>query len=349
MKLLIVTQKVDATDSNLGFFIGWIEKFAKYADITVIANEVHTDAGNYTPKNVSLFSLGKEKGASRSARIFRYQKLLWQTLPRVDGIFFHMCPEYVLAANFIPKLFRKKSILWYTHKEVSRRLRMAALLVNKIFTASKESCRLSSKKIEVVGHGIDIDFFRPMDPQATHPVALRLLTVGRISPVKDLKTLIGGFLKLKKLLPAISLRLAVLGKPITETDTQYAKELKRLVPDAKDVFWGDAYHNHVREFYIGVGNGIPVLIHASKTGSLDKAPLEALAAGLPVFTSSEAFSGEIPGVTKFEAGNPNDLAEKIAGAFERGEISYNEAGREWVRKQHDLKSLVKKIVDFYCA
>ena len=61
MKLLIVTQKVDATDSNLGFSSGGL-KFAKYADITVIANEVHTDAGT-TRRKTFLFFLSAEERA----------------------------------------------------------------------------------------------------------------------------------------------------------------------------------------------------------------------------------------------------------------------------------------------
>ena len=90
MRLLIVTQKVDTNDPNLGFFVSWIKEFSKHADVTVIGNEV----GSYAPlRDVEVYSLGKEKGASRLLRLFRYRRLLWKLLPKVDGIFFHMCPE----------------------------------------------------------------------------------------------------------------------------------------------------------------------------------------------------------------------------------------------------------------
>ena len=125
MRLLIVTQKVDATDPNLGFFIRWVEKLSEKGEVAVIANEVGVSAAVDLPPSVSVYSLGKERGASRVSRFFRYQLLLWKHLWRADGVFFHMCPEYVLGAHFLPYIFRKKTLLWYVHREVNWRLRLA--------------------------------------------------------------------------------------------------------------------------------------------------------------------------------------------------------------------------------
>ncbi len=350
MHLLIITQKVDATDSNLGFFVQWIEALSKRMEITVIANEVHRDARGYLAGNIHIESLGKERGASRISRFRSYRRLLREHLPKVDGIFFHMCPEYVLAAGMLPKSFGKKTLLWYVHREVTWRLLGAAFLVDKIFTASEKSCRLQSKKIEVVGHGIDTKIFSPRAHPSADPSALRLITVGRISPVKDIRTLILGFLNLKKRLPAVSLRLAILGEPITESDKRYEAELKGLKAVSPGQFvWGRAHHGNVPEFYLSVESGRTVFVHASRTGSIDKAVLEALAAGLPVFTSSEAFPEEIPGVTKFREGDSADLAEKIACAFEQGRLVIQEKGRAFVREHHSLEHLISRISAFFSS
>lgn len=348
MKLLIVTQKVDATDTNLGFFVRWIEKLAEHCEqVSVIVNEVYRDAQRYMPDNVRLCSLGKENGDSRLMRLLRYQRLLHEHLPDMDSVFFHMCPEYVLGAHFLPRIFRTKALLWYVHGEVSWRLRLAAFFVDKIFTASKESCRLRSKKVAVVGHGIDVDFFPPMTAPIANPSALRLFTAGRISPVKDIRTLIFGFFELEKRLPNISLRLALFGQPVTEADKRYKTELEKLTAALPGIFGGYAYHTSVREFYTGVESGRTVFVHASRTGSMDKAVLEALATGLPVFTSSEVFSEAIPGVRKFREGDAKDLAEKIVQAYKSGQLGYNATSAGWVRRHHSLDRLVKKIIAFY--
>ena len=143
MHIIVVTQRIDETDGNLGFFVQWVRKFAEHGSVTVIANEV----GKYhLQKDVRVLSLGKEENASRLTRFFRYQRFLFSILREADGVFFHMCPEFVLGAHLLPKLFKKKTALWYVHKEVSWRLWLSEKLVNKIFTASKESFRLKNKK-----------------------------------------------------------------------------------------------------------------------------------------------------------------------------------------------------------
>lgn len=340
MRILIITQKVDATDSNLGFFIEWIKKFAEHAEVTVIANEVHFDAFGYTEKYATIHSLGKRENESRAERfmrVLRYQKLLLSTLSKIDGVFFHMCPEYVLAAHFLPRFYGKKSVLWYVHKQVSFRLRMASWFVDRIFTASRESCRLRSKKVTVTGHGIDTE--NSSRPEWARPSGLRLITVGRISPVKDLRTLILGFLEFQKRFPQAD--LSVVGDPVTNKDRQYSATLQKEF--ASRVGFIEGVHPAVLPALLWTQTAF---LHASRTGSMDKAVLEALAAGLPVFTSSEAFS-ESMGVIKYHQEDPADFAEKISRAFLRKELVVNEKGKAHVREHHSLHRLIQKILAFY--
>lgn len=336
MRILIVTQKVDAADKNLGFFLRWIEALAGQAEITVLANEANPDTVKALPANVSVYSLGKEKDASRFTRFLRYERLLLRYLPRVDGVFFHMCPEYVLGAHILPRLFKKKTLLWYVHKEVSWRLRLTVLFVDRIFTASKESCRLRSKKVEVVGHGIETGLFKPGGERLS---GLHLVTVGRITPVKDLRTLVVGFVELRKAHPEAT--FSIVGDPITESDRAYRDEMQRL---SSEVRWirGVSWQEVPRLL-----SEATAFVHASRTGSMDKAVLEALAAGLPVFTSSEAFSEEISGAYKFRQGDPKDFSEKISQAYRRGEVRYNKAAATWTRGHHDLGHLVGRITAFF--
>ncbi len=335
MKFLVITQKVDADDRNLGFFVRWIETLSEKAEVTVIANEVNEDTVMRLSRGVRVYSLGKEKGASRIRRFFRYQRFLIANLSSADGVFFHMCPEYVLAAHILPKWFGVKTILWYMHKEVSARLRFATLLVDRIFTASRESCRLSSKKIEIVGHGIDADLF---GGEKRNISALHLVTAGRVSPVKELRTLILGFLELRKKFPSAT--FSIVGDPITDADRVYREELLLEFPDTR--FNGGVSYSSLPEVYADA----TVFVHSSRTGSMDKAVLEALASGLPVFTSSEAFSEEM-GVKKFKEGDSADLALKIEVAYQKGELGYNERGKSFVREHHYIKSLIQKIIAVY--
>jgi len=170
MRLLIITQKVDVNDDILGFFHRWLEEFAKHCENIIV---ICLQKGEYDlPKNVKILSLGKEqKNFQFSCRqkrlpvglIFNFQSIFnfsilkklkyllrfWKYIfverKNYDKVFVHMNPEYVVLGGIFWRLMGKKIGLWYTHKAVNLKLRIAEKLANKIFTASKESFRLKSK------------------------------------------------------------------------------------------------------------------------------------------------------------------------------------------------------------
>ena len=122
MNLLILTQKVDKEDDNLGFFHRWLEKFAEKTDnVFVVANFV---GEHNLPANVQVFSLGKEKKVGRIGRYINFYKYLLSTLPKTDAVFVHMIPAWVILAWLPAFIFRKRLYLWYTHKSVTPLLRI---------------------------------------------------------------------------------------------------------------------------------------------------------------------------------------------------------------------------------
>ena len=159
-----------------------------------------------------------------------------EIIAKIKRNFFHMCPEYVLGAHLLPKIFGKKTSLWYTHKSVNWKLKLAEKLVDKIFTASKESFRLPSEKVEVTGHGIDVDKFKPVK---TNEISLKfkIISVSRISPVKNIHLLIevAEILKSRTFFSqngqAPGWEIKIAGAPILENDKTYFEKLKRTVKE----------------------------------------------------------------------------------------------------------------------
>ena len=345
MKLLIITQKVDINDDNLGSFHSWLEKLAEKADIFVIGNYV----GKYDlPENVKVFSLGKERRVGRLVKIFKYQWFLLKLLPRVDGVFFHMCPEYVLGAHLLPKIFRKKTLLWYTHKSVNWKLKLAEKLVDKIFTASKESFRLPSKKVEITGHGIDINKFKPAETKKDGS-KFKIISVGRISPVKNYEIMINmaEILKNKDFSAqggsALGWEIKIAGAPILENDKKYFEKLKNLIKEKKldDIveFVGPIPNKYIAEFY----QSGDLFINLSDTGSLDKAVLEAMACGLKILTSNEAFLKTIP-LENFTINDSMSISDKILSLSQKENNTYLQT---FISEKNNLNKLIEKIVSFY--
>lgn len=270
-RLLVCTQAVDLDDPVLGFFHRWIEEFSRHFDaLTVVCLK---EGRRDLPANVRVFSLGKERGRVGKIRYaLRFLSLIWRLRREYDAVFVHMNPEYFIVAGWFWKLFGKKTALWYTHKAVNPRLLVATLFANRIFTASKESFRLASRKVRIMGHGIDTDFFKP-DPNAVR--GEHWLSVGRLMESKRHDLAIRTAASARR-----PLRIAGEG-PERERLEVLARELGTEVS-----FLGPLSREQLRDEY----RTATLLIHRSETGSLDKVVLEAAACGCPVDTTNSALA-----------------------------------------------------------
>ena len=233
MKLLILTQKVDKNDAILGFFHNWVKALSfKFENVIVIALGV----GDYDlPGNVKVFSLGKEKKECRFQYIIRLYKHIWQQRKNYDAVFVHMNVEYVLTVGWLWKLLGKKITLWYNHKHGGIKLYLSKFFVSKVFHTSPFACPARFKKSITMPVGIDTDLFkRDSEDKIIKPT---LLSIGRISPVKNIDILIEAMEVLDK--QKFDFLLNIYGDaPIR--DREYLDKLKtstnKLIADQKIIF-----------------------------------------------------------------------------------------------------------------
>lgn len=363
MKLLIVTQAADREDTNLGAFYYWFELLARHATSVVIIAaraplEAHaggaTDATGVLPltgrtgktdfpPNVEVYSLGREKGYGKLRRLWRFWKLFARHFARSDAVLFHQIPEFVLIASPFLISRRQTSALWYAHGSVSWRLRMAERFVDYVVTSSETGFRLPSKKVHHVGQAINTDLFFPA-PQ--HPVSkknpLRFVSVGRISPIKDYETMINACAILRDTWDR-QWALTLVGSSITPGDFAYAEKIKVFVRDkgleSQIQFLGDRHYSEIP----GILREHDIFLNTSRTGSLDKAVLEAMACGLPVLTSNEAYRAILPAQYFIDRPSAEQFAARIKMiSKEKRPVA---ALRDIVVRSHALDRMVGVMVD----
>lgn len=344
MKLLICTQAVDRDDPVLGFFHRWIEEFAAHAEqVTVVCLREGTHA---LPANVTVCSLGKECGGDRFSYIRRFLGYCWQYRREYDTVFVHMNAEYVVLGGLLWRLLGKRVALWYAHGSVSRMLRIATALAHTVLTSTESGFRLPSEKKRVVGQGIDTERFHA----CAAPYAggqIRLISVGRISPIKHYETLIRAVAALAG--RGVDVSAGIIGGVGAPGQEEYFARLRTLVADLRV---------EGRVSFLGAISNAEISIHLcrahlfvnpSETGSLDKAGLEAMAAGLAVLTCNEAFAdvlGEYRERLMFPKGDHEALAERIrefVDAPDRAEIVA--ALRERVAREHSVTQLIPRIIE----
>lgn len=357
MNLLMITRKIDRLDWLAGHSYEWAKKIAgelgkKGGKLSVICLE----KGDILDiQDVQVYSLGKERRAGRMRRVFRFFYLASSLVRKTDGIFCHQNPEYAIAVWPLAFLFRKKIVSWYVHKSITWKTRLMLLLSNKVLTASKESFRLRSKKVLIVGHGIDVDKFQV--PSFKFQVSefgrtFRIVTVGRIAPVKNIEAMIEAARVMVKEQGFADIQLDIVGKPALASDFKYLAGLKRQVSvsglDSFVHFVPAVPHARISEVY----RSASVFFNLSKTGSVDKAVLEAMACGCIPITSNEAFFEMLQSHASACLVNPgagNLAAKTLALKRMDRESRLALAGslRAIVVEKHSLEKLAEKIVSAF--
>ncbi|MAE68506.1 hypothetical protein CL635_01715 [bacterium] len=331
MKLLIITQKVDRTDPILGFFHKWIEEFALHCDqVTVIGQQT----GSYDlPSNVKVISLEKERGRSNVSQVLRFWKLIWQHSKDYDRVLVHMTPIWILIGAPLWLIMRKPMYLWYEIKRGSWKLSMALLFVKKVFAASKHGLPKVAKKQVTVGHGIDIDTFRPVFDRRE---AGHLVTAGRVTRIKHYDQL----LRLVANLPGTHLTIA--GGTITEADKEVEKDLLSLmhslgIADRISMGWV------APEEMPSLMQRADVFLHASQ-GGLDKVILQAMASACPTVSTSIAAQEELPPECRATADTLLEQTQKLLSLSLEQKQVLGDHLRSHTERDHSLSRCIERQV-----
>jgi glycosyltransferase involved in cell wall biosynthesis len=327
------TASIDKNDPVLGFFHNWVKKFSEnYESINVIClYKGECDL----PKNVRVFSLGKEKGESKIKYILNFYKYIWQLRNDYNSIFVHMNQEYILLAGVMWKIMNKNVYMWRNHHSGSLLTDIASIFCKKVFCTSKFSYTAKYSKTEIMPVGVDLENFKPNKNIAR--LTKSILSIGRISPSKNIHILVDVINKIND----PSIKVAVYGDPI-EKDNIYYEELKKK-------------SSGLIEFHKGVPNietidlysKYEIFINLSSSGMYDKTIFEAMACGCIVIASNENLRGNINDDLIFKNDDIVELENKI-----RKVLNYSEEEKKEILdslygfyKNHSLDILSKRLFD----
>jgi len=347
MKILIITQKYDINDSNLGVFIDWWNKLAeKVEKVYILALEKRSEPTRF---NMEVLTMGKEEGIGSLRKIFGFYSGLFKTIGKSDAILVHMIPKYVILAAPIAFIFRKPIYLWYTGVSADWQLKLAVKFCRKIFTAHEAAMRVKTKKRIIIGHGIDVNKFKAQSEKRKTDEKITILSVGRITPSKQHDFIIRAIADLIK--SGYDLKLKIIGGVIQNYHQEYFEYLKRLAKDLKVdekiEFSGPVSYDKMPEYL----QNAEILINAVPFGGLDKAVLEAMASGVIPLTSNSAFLTVFPeGIGQdlvFKPGNIEDLRIKLKYILDK-KLYQDKVLRQELRnivvRNHNLDNLIGRIV-----
>ena len=346
MKLLIITQKYDINDSNLGVSIDWWDRLAGVMEkIYILALEKKSEP---IAKNIEIVSMGKENGAGFLGKIIGFYAGLFKIIDKTDAILVHMIPKYVILAAPVALIYKKPIYLWYTGVSVHWQLRLAVVFCKKVFTAHEAAMRIDTHKRVITGHGIDTNKFKIENLKLKINDEIIILSVGRITSSKGHNLIIKACADLIK--SGYDLKLKIIGGVIQNYHQKYFEFLKILVKDLKIdekvKFSGPVFYDKMPEYF----QNAEILINAVPFGGLDKVVLEAMVSGVIPLTSNSAFLTVFPKSIAqnliFQNGDVEDLKIKLKYVLDK-KLYQDEALRRGLRniivQNHNLDNLISKI------
>jgi glycosyltransferase involved in cell wall biosynthesis len=346
MRVLWFNLSTDLNDPILGFTAGWVRALAKRVEfihvITMRAGRVEL------PDNVRVHSVGKENGYSELRRVIRFYRILSGILreEHIDACFSHMIPIFTVLVAPILKPKGIPLVTWYAHRQVTPTLKLAHHFSDRMISSEYASYPYQKNKLTIIGQGIDTELFSPSNTPLENPPLI--ISVGRLSPIKNLITLLDATHLLHR--RGYSVRCALVGSSPEQT-SGYAEKVHNRVQELNledsAQFVGAVPNHQITQWY---RRSFAHVNCSPPDHSLDKAVLEAMACGKPSLSSTRGFietMGNWADRLLFEHGNAEDLARKLEWLLLLRQSERQIIGtslRESVMKRHNLEQLADKLV-----
>lgn len=349
MRLLMFTQKVDRADDLLGVYHEWIKELSSRFE------EVHVvclfEGDHDLPSNVRVYSLGKERGAaSRWKYVRRFFVSLWKLHGAYDVVFVHMNKEYVLLGSFFWKLFGKKVIFWYNHPYADASARLAFILSDKVLFTSPYAASAKLSHSVRMPVGVEVP---ELIPQLSRRAVPRILSVGRISKVKNIDLLLAAAAELEK--RGVQFVVDIYGAPVERGDDRaYFEALKRRAPEIhrQIIFHGAVPNTEVPQLF----EAADVSVNLTKTGSMDKTIFESMARGCPVVTTNLALGDMLDPSLRdalvAEENNAVSVADRVESFLVLSSEQQEDIRKKlhaFVLEKHSLTVLAERLCGLFSA
>jgi glycosyltransferase involved in cell wall biosynthesis len=253
-----------------------------------------------------------------------------------------MNQEYVILGWKLWKLWGKKIFLWRNHPEGNFFTRVAIWVSDKVFCTSSQSFTAKYSKTEIMPVGIDLGEFKVKSGKLESKN--KILSLGRISPIKNIHTIIGAVRILHQ--RGVSLILDVVGSPINPEDFDYKLKLeeknKDLIESQILCFISSVPNDQTPKLY----NSHEIFVNLTPTGSMDKTIIEASSCGCLPVVSNLSLQIEFDPMFIIKEVNAEHLADALQTIMNLPE-SEKEIKRqrltEYVKKQ-SLDILIEKLM-----
>ncbi len=332
MRLLILTQTVDRTDSSLGYYHSWLKELANHFEhVTVFTLRI---GEHDLPKNVTLVPLRPWDYRATLRTTLRVLALTWQYRAQYDAVFVHMNQEYLLVAGWLFKLLGKRVYFWRNHYDGNWLTDVAAFFCDKIFYTSKSSYTVKFARAMQMPVGVDVGSCHLDEPIERTPHSILFLGRFDISKRPDLVVRALGEVA-KRNIQFTATFVGGPSDPVSPLPQEVATLAQELGISESVRFVGPVPNTDTYRYY----RSHSIYVNCGKSGMLDKSLFKSIACGcLPLFTSADL--AEIIGPEyAYRDGDVEDLTEHLTHALALSEEKRHARVKEFQAKAIDAHTL----------
>ena len=182
--------RTDESSFKLAASVDWIKAFALECNEVFVFS---THIGKFTlPSNVHVTELGGGTFIGKVKWILNTVKSVYVfSKTKENKIVLHYMSHYtVIFPGIFFKILGARQGLWYAHGHKNRFLAIAERITSVAFTSVEGAFPMKSKKIKVIGQGVNIKNFNMEHHFAQKTKKTGVVSLGRISPVKHLEAIL---------------------------------------------------------------------------------------------------------------------------------------------------------------
>ncbi len=222
LNLYLFNLSTDQNDPILNFGWNWITEFSNYYQEVFVFT---THKGEIDTNNqVKITELDGGTCVKRIKAVLRLMKVLIMIMKDRNQalVFHHMSVNTAVILGLPLRLIGVKQGLWYSHSANNWKIRLSTIFVSTVFSSSESAFPIRSKKVCYLGHGVPIGkYFQ--NPARTSEVAKKIVSIGRITPIKKLENIINAIAE-ANILPK---KVTFIG-PTSPKDEKYLDNLINL-------------------------------------------------------------------------------------------------------------------------
>ena len=286
MNIIYCCQTIDQNSKALGETLSRIISLSKNKRVNkIFVVSINKSQFTNNTKNIEfLFLDGNNKMEKLFSAISIFIKIFSKN--KIHVAYCYMSNVFPYILYFFKLIYKFKILFWNCHTVKNNFTKFSIKYLVDYWLVSDNVYKIyDTKNCRNIGYSSNDNFYYDKLKNKKRPYDL--ITVGRVTPIKNIHTIIEAIYYVKKIY-SVNLNCIIIGSPYVDYDHQYLSFIKKLISfyDLKNIrLEGFIKNSQLRKYYVK-----SKIFLSACPGGLGKSGIEAISSGCIPITTEENMS-----------------------------------------------------------